>query len=80
MRPDVAQAVTVNVTGCGFVSTRENEIFITMYISISSLWCREKVPRSVSPINAMPLKYGKWATEYFNNRFPLSTCCVRDTA
>ena len=40
------QSVTVNATGCGFVPTRGNVLFIKIYkIYISSLWCRDKAGR-----------------------------------
>ena len=41
-----ARIVAVKSTGCGLeVGTRENEIFIYIYVFISSLWCRGEVRR-----------------------------------
>ena len=61
----------------GSIPTRGDEIFIYIYIFISSLWCRRE-SAALSSFNstltqhAMPPEIGgKWGTECFNTRFPL---------
>ena len=77
-----SQSVTVNSTGCGFDPHSKNEIFIYIYIIISSLWCRGKARRWVPPLNTQHLqnlaKSGQRKVLTLGS-FCLH-CCVRDTA
>ena len=58
----------------GSIPTRGNEIFIYIYIFVSSLWCRDKGALSSATKHAMPAELsGKWGTECLNTRFPLPT-------
>ena len=59
----------------GSIPTRGDEIFIYIYIFISSLWCREEsAALSSATQHAMPPEIdGKWGTEYHNTRFLLPT-------
>ena len=59
----------------GSIPTRGREIFIYIYIFISSLRCRDKsAALSSATHHAMPPELGgKWGTEYLNTRFPLPT-------
>ena len=70
-----AQSVTVNRLVVGSIPTRGDEIFIYIYIFISSLWCRgESAALSSATQHAMPPEIGgKWRTECLNTRFPLLT-------
>ena len=74
----------VNRLVVGSIPTRGDEIFIYIYIFISSLWCRgESAELSSATQQAMPPEIGvKWGTEgeSLNTGFPLLTLCVRDTA
>ena len=65
------QSVPVNRLVLGSISTREDEIFIYIYIFISSLWCRgENAALSSATQHAMsPEIGGKWGTECLNTRF-----------
>ena len=81
MRGAVAQSVPVNRLVVGSIPTRGDEIFIYIYIFISSLWCRgESAALSSATQHAMPPEIGrKWGTECLNTRFPGSLylpCCV----
>ena len=75
-----AQSVTVKPNSCG--PTRGDEIFIQIYISISSLWYRGKALELSSAIqHGMPPELGrKWGTECLTLGFLCLPCCVRDTA
>ena len=68
-----AQSVPVNRPIVGSIPTRGDEIFIYIYIFISSLWCRgESASLSFATHHAMPPEIGgKWGTECLNTRFPL---------
>ena len=53
---------------------RGDKIFTSIYISISSLWCRGKARRCVLPLNTQRLQFSrKWGTECLNTGFPLPT-------
>ena len=61
MRPVVAQghSVPVNRLFVGSIPTRGDEIFIYIYIFISSLWCRrESAALSSATQYAMPPEFG----------------------
>ena len=77
LRPVVAQGTkcACKFTGCGFDPHSRNEIFIYIYIFISSLGCRgESAALSFAIQYAMPPEIGgKWGTECLNTRFPLPT-------
>ena len=65
------QSVPVNRLIVDSIPTGEDEIFIYIYIFISSLCCRGE---SVALSHAMPLEIGgKCGTECLNTRFPLPT-------
>ena len=70
-----AQMVPVNRLVVGSILTRGDEIFIYIYIFISSLWCRgESAALSSATQHAMPPEIGgKWGTECLNTKFPLPT-------
>ena len=57
-----AQSVPVKSTGWGSIPTRGDEIFIYIYIFISSLWSRgESAALSSATQDAMPQEIGgKW--------------------
>ena len=78
MRLVVAQGHKVwlqNRLVVGAIPTLGNEIFIKIYIFISSLWCRVKnVALTSATQHKMPPDFGgKWGMECFNSRFSLST-------
>ena len=56
----------------GSIPTRGNEIFLNIYIFISSLWLQGKNPAlSSATQHAMPSEFGgKWRRECLNTRFP----------
>ena len=60
-----AQRVPVNRLFLGSIPTRGNEIFISIYIFIFSLWCRgESAALNSATRHAMPPEIGgKWGTE-----------------
>ena len=82
IRPVVAQwhSMTVkSIKVVGSIPTREREIFIYIYISISSLWCRGKARRWVPPFDTQCLQN---SAEY-GERSVLTLglpCCVWETA
>ena len=59
----------------GSIPTQGDEIFIYIYVFISSLWCRgESEQLSSATQHSMPPEIGgNWGTECLNTRFPLST-------
>ena len=65
----------VNRLVVGSTPIRGDEIFIYIYIFISSLWCRgESTALSSATQHAMsPEIGGKWGTECLNPTFPLPT-------
>ena len=65
----------VNRLVVGSIPTRGNEMFIYIYIFITSLWCRgESVALSSAIHHAMPPKIGgKWGTECLDTRSSLPT-------
>ena len=75
-----AQSVPVNRLVVGSIPTRGDEIFIYIYIFISSLWCRgESAALSSATQHAIPPEInGKWGMECLNIRFPMPTLlCAR---
>ena len=59
-------------TGCGFdPHSRKWNIYLHLYIFISSLWCRGKARGWVPTLNMTQELSGKWETECLNSRFPL---------
>ena len=76
-----AQSVTVKSTGCGFdPHSRKWNIYLYFYFHLA-LVSRQSAALSSATQHAMPAELGgKWGTECLNTRFPLSACCVRDTA
>ena len=70
-----AQSEPVSWLVVGSIPTRGNEIFIYIYVFISSHWCRgESAALSSATQHAMPPEIGKkWGTECLNTRFPLPT-------
>ena len=71
----LAQSVPVNRLVVGSIPTRGDEIFIYIYIFISSPWYRgETAALNSATQHAMPPEIGgKWGTEGLNTRFPLPT-------
>ena len=67
--------MAVNRLVVGSIPTRDDEIFIYIYIFTSSFWCRgENAALSYATQHAMPSEIGgKWGTECLNTRFPLPT-------
>ena len=72
-----AQSLPVNRLVVGSIPTRGEEIFIYVYIFISSLWCRGgSAALSSATQHAMPPEIGrKWGTECLNTRFPYPAVC-----
>ena len=70
-----AQSMPVNRLVVGSIPTWGDEIFIYIYIIISSTWCRGKsAALSSATQHAMPPEFGgKWETECLNTRFPRPT-------
>ena len=81
-----AQSVTVKPNGCRVRSSSSGRgmkyMYISIYISISSLWCQSKARRGVLPLNTQCLQNSAETGE--RNVLTLGSfclpCCVRDTA
>ena len=60
------------------IPTRENEVFIKMYIFFA-LVSRQSAALSSATQHTIPKKFGgKWGTEYLNTKFPLLTMMCDD--